>query len=41
MLVTTLEDPVVVFTDTGGLITRVLDEIEVVEVKFNDTTCAK
>ena len=38
MPVTKLEYQFVVFTDTGRVITRVLDEIEVVEVKFNETT---
>ena len=35
---TTLDDPIVVFLDTRGLITLVLSEIEDVEVKFKDTT---
>ena len=37
----TLEDPLLVFTDIGGLITQVLGEIKVVEVKFSDTTGAE
>ena len=41
LVTTTLEYPVVVFTDTRWLITRVLGEIEVVEVKFKDTTSAE
>ena len=38
MSVTALEALVVVFTDIGGLVTRVLDEIEVHDVKLNNAT---
>ena len=37
-LTTTLDRPVVAFLDIGGLMTLVLGEIGVEEVKFNDTT---
>ena len=41
LVTTTVEYLVVGLTDTIGLITRVLGEHEVVELKFKDTTSAE
>ena len=39
-MTTKLDEPVVVFMDTTGLITLVLGEMDYFKVKFNDTTNA-